>query len=629
MTVQGRVLGTLPYMSPEQAQGREVDHRSDLFSLGAVLYEMLSGQRPFRGETHAALVSSILRDTPPPLDEIRPDIPHHLARIVRHCLEKDPERRTQSAKDVRNELTDLEQEEALDRVTEDEHLERDKERPESRSAWLPWSLSAVALLAALALAAFLFLGRDVDTTAPASRIRSLAVLPFDNLMNDPEQEYFVEGMQDALITDLAGLSDLKVISRTSVMRYRQRESSVPEIAEQLGVDAVVEGAVLRAGDRVRISAQLVGADDRHLWAESYDRDLVDVLELLSDVARAIAEEIELTLTPAELDRLEDPPRIDSELQDLLMRGDFFVNRLSRDGALKAEELYRRAIEIAPDSADAYGRLSGVLFLKGFLWPDENARETIAEAERLARKALEIDPDVAAAHSGLGWIHLRFEWDLEAAERAFTRAVAVDPHEGFGRHGLADCAMIRGDMDESLRQLEIARELDPLSPITVMPVVAHLVFAHRFEEAIESGRRALELFPAFGIVHFWLFEAYWQQDEYEAALVELRNAAGANPGWVDDIERAYRESGPREAMSVAARNLIASQDDPSPYAVATYFARAGDHPSALDWLEKAADQRSASLPHLYADPAFDELRNEPRYEALLRRIGMGVPDGSEG
>ena len=420
MTREGAILGSYPYMSPEQAEGKRVDARSDLFSFGVVLYEMATGERPFQGDTAAALISSILRDTPKPLVEARPELPPRLGEIVAHCLEKDPGERFQSALDLRNEL------EALKREVESGTVEGvtpgsvaavlSARRPATRHKMV--RAAGVALVALLAVLVGLNVGglreRLLGVAAPGP-ITSIAVLPLDNLLGDPEQEYFADGMTETLITELSKIGALRVISRQSVMQFKGSSESLPEIARKLNVDAVVQGSALHIGERVRITVQLIeAATDRHLWADSYDRDLSDVLALHSEVARAVAREIKIAVTPEEAARLASAREVDPEAHRLYLLGQHHLYKFEPAELDKAIRYFQQAIELDPQYAQAHVGLAkcyGAISFLGYMPP----RDSIEKERAAATLALEIDGNLADAHGEYAVVYLYFDWDWEKAE----------------------------------------------------------------------------------------------------------------------------------------------------------------------------------------------------------------------
>ena len=400
LTSEGQVFGTVAYMSPEQARGGKVDARSDVFSLGVVLYQMLTGERPFQGASAVDIISSILRDTPPAVTDLRADLPPHLARILRRCLEKDPRDRYQTSRDVYNELKELRAESHLPAPVGS----RRRPRPSSADAPPPPRARpgngrrAVAAGAAILLAAALYLAtrsgvlrssRAPETGIEPHVIRSIAVLPLDNYSGDPGQDYFAEGMTDELTADLATISQLRVISRGSAMQFKGKQRPpTPEIAKTLNVDAIVEGSVLRAGDKVRITAQLIDARaDRHLWAKSFERNSRDVLALQDELASAIAREIHVQLTPAEQSRLTRAPSVNPEAYDAYLKGRYYFNRPSDENLKKAIALFEEAIELDPSYAPAYSGLSDAYLWAGYNEGFLTASEARPKAKAAAEKAI--------------------------------------------------------------------------------------------------------------------------------------------------------------------------------------------------------------------------------------------------
>ncbi len=621
-TEPGVVLGTVGYMSPEQVRGELVDARSDVFSLGLILYEMATGRRAFEATTGPELLSAVLRDTPTPVEELRSEAPHHLDRIVRHCLEKDPDRRYQSAKDVRNELADLQRELETRALLESQPAAPIRQETKAHTRLV---VGAIVVFILSLVVAFGLVRRGVDGPAGAGipEIRSLAVLPFDNLMRDPEQAYFVEGMHEALITDLAKIGALRVISRTSTMRYADTDKSLPEIADELDVDALIEGSVLRADGQVRITAQLIeGATDQHLWAQSYDRELENVLGLLSEVATAIASEIEVAMTPGQRQRLATTKAVDPEAYELYLKGRHFFNQGLIDGFRQALGYLERAVELDPDFADGWAMLSGSYMTHGFfsLQPPE---QVIPEARRAAARALELDRDSAGAHATLGLIALYFDWDWPTAQRELERALEIDPTATMTYHGYADYLAVMGDCEGSVQQTLEGRRHDPMGVWANMFVVGHLVACHRYEEAIEEGRGALDAGVGGNIIRLYMGHALWFLGRHEEAIEEWRIGRGAESPSVQALEGGYAEGGPREAMLAVGDWLVAaSANRPvDPFDVATYYAVADERDPAFEWLEKAYEQRVPLLLHLTFNPYFDPIRDDPRFEDLLRRIGI--------
>jgi TolB-like protein len=484
---------------------------------------------------------------------------------------------------------------------------------------LAWVLAALAVIALGFIVAKQMGGGD----RAAQTIESLAVLPFDNLMNDPEQDYLVEGMQEALITDLSKITSLRVVSRTSAMLYKDSDKSIPQIADELGVDALVEGSVLRDGGHVRVTAQLIhGETDAHLWADDYDREFGNALLLTSEVAEAIAGEINVALSTEERQRLESAPAVSPEVEDLYLRANYLVNKFTPESTGRALELYRQIVEIDPSFARAHVGIAMAQFLRGGLWW-ENPSETLPAAEEAAQKALALDSDLSGAHTAMGWLYLAVYRQFDRAESEFTRALDLNPNDPYARHGLADLHLVTGDMEESVKQVKLGRECDPFSPMMVIPVVGHLFYAGRNDEARAEAEAFLEIVPENRNVHFWLAESFWREERYEEAFAEYDLARGEGSPLTEAMRTAFEKEGPEAAMHAAAEYLVELSRDAriSPYAIASYYARGGDPDRAFHWLETAMDKGLLILLHVKADPHFASLRTDPRYPELLQRLGF--------
>lgn len=623
LTSAGQIVGTFPYMSPEQIQGKQVDHRSDIFSLGVILHEMATGSRPFQGNTVGELASSILRDAPAAVTELRPELPGLLSRLVRRCLEKEPTRRYQSALDVRNELEDLRKE-----TGSESELKLPLRTQVGKGFWQGRGLMIAALL--LLLAAGLITVLIVFGPSPfrtwfargvSLQARSIAVLPLGNLMGDPAQDFFVDGMHDALITELAK-TGLKVISRTTVVRYKRTDKTAKQIAGELGVDALVEGTVLRIGNKVRINAQLInGTTDEHVWTDSYDRDLANALGVLTEVTRAIASQIKLTLTQQQKQRLVATRPVNPEAQDAYFQGRYLVNQANAESARESISFFEKAIEADPNFAPAYSGLamaqSMVAILSGSLGDPERQRAR----RHLANKALDLDPGLADAHAVAGMISLYGEWDWEHAEKELKLAIELNPSDAWVYHPYADCLLVKGRFDESVEVVRKGAELDPLSPTVVFPIGPHLVFARHFDQAIEEEHRTEVVFPGNQLGRNYLMMALWHKGQYREALAEYRNFWQHDAELVQALDRGLSRGGPRAGMRAVAQLLDTRSQSTrvNPLDVARFYALADDPDRAMEWLEHAYQQRVPFLAHLRADPDYDSLRSDPRFQDLLRRM----------
>ncbi len=637
-TSPGTLLGTAAYMSPEQVRGgvgpapagpasgrAAVDARSDIFSFGCVLHEMVTGCRTFARETSADTLAAVLHDEPPDVADTGVVIPPELERVIRHCLEKRPEERFQSARDLAFDLRSILSASQVART-----------RPHPVARWrraVQWAaggclvIAAAGVLLVVANAGGLrerLFGRV--PAPPGQRIESLVVLPLENLSGDPEQEYFADGMTDALIANLGQISALRVISRTSAMHFKGTNKPIPEIARQLGVDAVVEGSVVRAGDRVRITAQLIhGADDRHLWADSYERELRDILTLQSEVARAIAQEIRVTLTPPEERRLASAQAVDPEVHQLYLKGRNHWNKRTEAGFRKAIEYFQQAIEKDPSCALAYAGLAdcyGLLAEYGILPP----KEAYPKAKAAALKALEIDDTLAEAHVSLGWIKEGFDWDWSGAEREYRQAIRLNPGYATARHWYASLLSTLGRSQEAIAESRRAQELDPLSPIIHAQAGFVSFEARQYERAVEEYRKALELDPDFVVGHLVLGQTYGQMGRHEEAIAELERAVTLSQNGAEDIAwlaRAYGMAGrtdeARELLADLERRSQASYVAPALFGM--IYAGLGEKDRAFECFEKAYQEHGSYLEYLPNGPEYDVLRDDPRFDDLLRRMGL--------
>jgi TolB-like protein/Flp pilus assembly protein TadD len=619
-TRPGTVLGTAGYMSPEQVRGEALDHRSDIFSLGAILYEMLARRRAFTADTAAETMTAVLRADPPPLPSTPHGVSPALERIVRRCLEKRPGERFHSAEDVAF---------ALQAISEGATAV-----PRRRA----WAAPAAAGLIAAAIAVVVLGTRPLRRPAAGGEalpIRSIAVLPLENLSRDPGQDYFADGMTEALIGDLAKIGSLRVISRTSAMRFKGISKPLPEIARELSVDAIVEGSVLRSGDRVRITAQLIrGATDEHIWNDSYERDLKDVLALQSEVARAIAGRIRTAVTPEEKARLGSAPpqslavrEIDPRAHEAYLKGRYHLNKRTGAELLVAIEYFEAAIRTAPRYAPGYAGLAKCYLLLPAAGIGAAApKDVLPKAKEAARHALAVDDSLSEAHSVLGYALTLHEWDWTGGERSFERALALDPSDATAHFWYGAHLAARGRLDEAIASARRARALDPVSPIVNAGVAWMLYLAGRYDEAVEHSRQALALDPAFAIGHLRLGTAYEGKGMLPEAIAELRKAvasSGESPDMVAALGHAHATAGDRgEARKILAGLKDLSQRRyVSAYHIAVVHAGLREKDEAFEWLQKAYEERSWGLAFLNVDPDAVPLRSDPRFSDLVHRLGL--------
>jgi TolB-like protein/Flp pilus assembly protein TadD len=621
-TRDGVVMGTVPYMSPEQIAGRAVDLRTDVFSLGAMLYEMASGRRPFAGRSTAELSSAILRDAPPDLTTVRDGLPGGLMQVIERCLEKDPEARYPSMQDVHSDLQASSSGES-----------RSTAGPGGPPAWSK-PLKLAAGVAVLAIVAFLLVQFEVIGPFGTGRqatagpeIRSIAVLPLDNYSGDPSQDYFAEGMTDALTSDLARISQIRVISRGSAMQFGgENRPSTPEIAEALDVDAIVEGSVFREGDRVRVTAQLIDArGDQHLWAETFDRSSEDVLALQGEMASAIAREINVQLTPAEQSRIESAGSVDPEAYDAYLKGRYFFNRPSDENLQNAIDRFEDALALSPNFVPALSGLSDAYLWAGYNDSFITASEARPKAKAAAVKAIKLDDRSAEAHTSLATFKLFYEYDWDGCEAAYRRAIELNPNYAFAHDQFALALAFTGRYEESIAESRIAAELDPLNPQTALDAIFAHTWKGDYEAAMEQARRGAEIDPTF----FFPVWAYgWiniQAGNVEDAIEPFRQSKtmGA-PAFVSAfLAYAYGASGDRDAAIAEVETLkeMSLNGVVTPFDNALVALGLGEHARAVSLLEQAYALDSQWLGWLKNDRIFDPLRSDPRFGELLKKLNF--------
>jgi TolB-like protein/Flp pilus assembly protein TadD len=635
------IMGTVPYMSPEQVCGKELDARTDIFSLGAMLYEMACGRSPFARDTDAETISAILRDEPS-----WAEIPADLQPIVQKSLMKDADERYQTAKDLVADLRELQEHSEMEiatpsaperfgisssggKLTDAQTDPKQAQRPSSAESIVSQikkhktaslALVSILLLASAGLGLWRFSNRRPNTTKLASltQIRSIAVLPLENLSGDPAQEYFADGMTESVISNLARIRALKVISRTSAMRYKGSQKSLPEIARELNVDAVVEGTVQRSGGRVRVTAQLIHpATDTHLWARDYERDLTDVLKLQSEVARAVADEIRTQVTAEERARLASTRRVKPQAHEAYLLGRFHFNKVNEQGCKEAIKYFERAIKLDPDYAAAYAGLSRAWQFRGVLG-SKDFREVESLAREPALKAIALDEQLAEAHISLGNIKYHYDWDWAGSEQEFRRAVELDPG-GLDTHLYYGYLLMHlGRNDEAIRESQIALRLDPVSSRTQSALGRILYRARRYKEALPHLERAFELDPRSVEANYRLGDVYAQMGRYDEAIAAFEKIREVMPegGWFQaGIARVYALRGRQHE----ARQMI-SGVKAAPYAIAGVYAALGDKDEAFRILEKAIGERQFIAP-LKVEPPLENLHSDPRWQALLHRMNF--------
>ncbi len=452
------------------------------------------------------------------------------------------------------------------------------------------------------------------------------MLPLENLSGDASQNYFADGMTDELITDLAQISALRVISRTSVMVYKGARKPLPQIARELNVDAVVEGTVLRSGDQVRITAQLIEAStDKHLWSQSYEGELRDTLALQNRVAGAIADQIRINLTPQEQAALKNVKVVNPEAYESYLKGRYFWNKRTADGLKVALAYFKQAIEEDPKYAQAYSGLADTYALLGdWQYAVMTPKEAFPKAKAAAIKALELDSSLGEAHNSLAFVLDGFDWDFDSAGKEFQRAIELSPGYATAHHWYAWHLSLLGRYDEAIAEMRKAQNLDPLSLIINADLAELLVLAHSYDESIRQSRKTIEMDPNFALAHNQLAQAYLQKHMYDEAVAELQEAvklSGDSPTCIANLARAYVASGKR-SEAVKLLGDLKKRSNPgysNASEIAMIYASLGDTDQAMNWLEKGYEERFN--PGVLLRPGFDPLRSDPRFQNLVRRIGL--------
>ena len=611
LTADGTIVGTPDYMSPEQVKGLALDRRSDLFSFGVILAEMIGGRHPFRRPSVGETLASVLRE---PAD-VGENIPPNVMAVLHRLLAKNPQDRYDSASDVRADLARL--------VSSPDSPVSTSVAPSARSGWKPAIWAALAI--ALTVVGYLLV-KGVPWR-PASLIRSIAVLPLDNYSGDPDQDYFAEGMTDELTANLASISQLRVISRGSVMQFRGKDRPpTPDIAAKLNVDAVVEGSVSRAGNTVRITAQLIDARaDKHLWSKTFVRQSGDVMALQGELASAIAREVNVQLTPGEQSRLTTAASVNPLAHDAYLKGRYFFNRPSDENLRKAIGQFEEAVKLSPDYSLAFSGLSDAYLWAGYNEGFLTATAARPKAKAAAEKAVELDDRSSEAHSSLAVFKLFYEFDWAGCELEFKQAIALNPNYSFAHDQFALALSFQGRFEEATAEAARAMELDPLSPQILVDATIPLIFQGNAAGTKMLARRAAELDPAYFfpvMVDGWVELDLGRFREAIPAL-EKAKTMEAPPFVSAFLAFAYGASGDRARALTELANLKKMSLDGSvlPFNMALVHLGLGDRVRALDSLEQALAADSQMMAWLGQDRIFDPLRSEPRFVALLKKLRL--------
>jgi eukaryotic-like serine/threonine-protein kinase len=618
--------GTLPYMAPELLRGQGADTRTDLWSFGVLLYEMLTGQLPFAGQTAYEVGSAILNESP---RRLPPHVPSSLAACIVRCLRKEPAERPQQAAEVKAQVEAFAARGGAGIAAVGGRFGRVPRWLRAPAGWRPAGRFAPLMIAAsLLLTAIAFTGgpwRPAAVTL-AAPIHAIAVLPLDNSSGDASQDYFADGVTEALISALGKTHGLRVSSRTTAMHYKNARVPLAEVARELDVGALVQGSVAREADRVRITARVVDARQNVLWAATYERPAREILALQRDIVREVADHLSLALTPQDDARLARVRAVDPDVYESYLKGRYHWNRRTQASLATAMDHFRAAIAADPTYApahvglaDCYNQLGTVMVASGS--PSEMRPRAMASAIA----ALQIDPMLGEAHGALAYAR-HYEWHWDAAGRSFQRAVDLDPGNPLIHLWYANYMVSMQRLDEAVAHVERARELDPLSPVVMTNVGWTLSYAGRYQEAIEAYREALALSPNYLQAHMRLAGAYAELGQFDAARAEAEAVVALTGGKafglvglvsVHAMAGRHREA---ERLLEEILRLIRTEYVP-PFAMAQPYIRLGRYDRAFEWLEVAYQERSNGMAYLAVEPVLAPVRSDPRYQDLLKRVGL--------
>ena len=621
-TSAGMIIGTVAYMSPEQVRGQVVDRRSDIFSFGSLLYEMLTGQKAFGRAAAAETMARILRDQPEPLESVAPHVPAHVRSIVERCLAKEPSGRYDGAHDLAQDLASSRADlpEAGGGATARIGPMR------ARSSHLV-AAGVASLAVALAILAAFLVRQSRPEPAPPSRsadpqpmaaATSIAVLPFVNMSPDASQEYFSDGLSEELLNSLAHVPQLRVISRTSSFQFKGKNEDVRTIARKLNVGRVLEGSVRTSGNRVRITAQLVSAaTGAHQWSQTYDRDMDDIFHVQEEIAGEVVKALQVMFVDGTIPKRPTPRS--TEAYTLLLKGRYFSDRRTREDLAKAVEQLRRAIELDPGYADAWAALARAYAVQAgsAFAPVE---ESVANARKAAERSLALDPNLAAGHSILGWIKSGYEWEWKAADLEFKRALELDP----GSAGiLANAGLIAqglGRFGESIQLYRRAITRNPLQGGQYANLAIALLYANRLDEAEAACRQAIELRPEAVTQKYLLGRILLARGKLEAAQQAV--AQEPDEGWrLVGQALVFHRVGRSAESDAAVKALTTGFSADMPFQIAEVRAYRGEIDLAFEWLERARTIRDTGFLEMKGDPLLKNLERDPRYRAFLRKIRL--------
>jgi eukaryotic-like serine/threonine-protein kinase len=622
LTSDGVALGTVAYMSPEQVRGEELDERTDLFSLGLVLYEMATGRRAFTGHTSGIIFSAILNLAPTSPERLNPLISVQLGQIINKALEKDRELRYRTASDIRSDLQRLKRDTDSARAFPGG---RESSKPQSlKTHRLPFVLAGVAavLLLLFGLNVGNFRNRIFGISS-GTHIQSIAVLPFTNVSNDPKTEYLSDGITESLINSLSQLPNLVVMSRNTVFRYKGQVTEPQKLGRDLHVRAILTGRLIQSGDDLMISVNLEDVEtSRQIWGDQYNRKLSNLVSVQQEIAADIYGRLRPKLEGEEKKILAKRSTDDVEAYQDYLQGLFYWNKWTQSDFKKAADFFTLAVQKDPRFALSYAGLADTYSLlgdAGYLPPSE----AWPKAKAAAMQALEIDETLAEAHTSLGLVKEHFDWDWGGAEREFKRAIELNPNLATAHHWYGDFLANMGRSEEGLRETSRAQELDPLSLLINTSLGRQFYLARQNEKAVQQLRKVLDIDPKFTPARWMLEEVYAQMGEQKEAVAERERALSGSPELAASIEEDFKKAGYKGVLQSWLEGLteISKHDYVSSFSIAEAYIRMGEKRKAFDWLEKAYEQHDSGLVSIAVEPVFDSARSDSQYRDIVRRMRL--------